>query len=74
MFLSFKLADGFLMNKFLIFLFLLLVLQLNAAVKVEKVYLKKKFAGYLISNEFLKTVLITPNQLEANNYAIDVVR
>jgi hypothetical protein len=72
--LIFTLACGFFMNKFLIFLFLLAALQLNAAVKVEKVYLKKKFAGYLISNKFLKTVLITPNKLEANNYAVDVVR
>jgi len=62
------------MYKFLVLLFLLAGLQSDAAVKVEKVYLKKKFAGYLISNNFLKTVLITPNQLESNNYAVDIVR
>lgn len=62
------------MNKSLILLFLLAGLQLSAAVKVEKVYLEKKFVGYLISNKFLKTVLITPNRLESNNYAVDVVR
>ena len=62
------------MYKFLIFLFLLTGLQAGAAVKVEKVYLEKKFAGYLISNSFLKTVLITPNRLESNNYAVDVIR
>ncbi len=62
------------MNKFLIFLFLLVGLQLGAAVKVEKIYLEKIFAGYLISNDYLKTVLITPNRLESNNYAVDVVR
>ncbi len=62
------------MYKFLVFLFLFVSLQSGAAVKVEKVYLEKKFAGYLISNNFLKTVLITPNRLESNNYAVDVVR
>ena len=62
------------MNKFLILFFLSLGLQLSAAVKFEKVYLEKKFAGYLVSNKFFKTVLITPNNLKANNYAVDVVR
>ncbi len=62
------------MNKFIIFLFFFAVLQLNAKVKVEKVYLEKKFAGYLVSNKFLKTVLIMPNKLESNNYAVDIIR
>jgi len=62
------------MKKFFIFIFLLAVLQLNAKIKVEKIYLKKEFAGYLISNNFLKTVLITPNRLESSNYAVDVIR
>ena len=62
------------MKNFLLFILLFAVLQLNAEVKVEKVYLKKKFAGYLVSNKFLKTVLIVPNKLEANKYAVDVIR
>jgi len=62
------------MNKFLIFLFLLVSLQAGATVKVEKVYLEKKFAGYLISNKFFKTILITPNNLKSNHYATDIVR
>lgn len=62
------------MNKFLIFLFLSTFLQLNAKVKVEKIYLKEKFSGYLISNKFLKTVLVEPNKLESNHYTADVIR
>jgi len=62
------------MNKILIFLFLLVSLQAGAKVKVEKVYFEKKFAGYLISNKFFKTILITPNKLESNQHATDIVR
>ena len=62
------------MNKLLVFLFLLISLQLNAKVKVEKVYLEKKFAGYLISTDFFKTILITPNKLKSKQYATDIVR
>ena len=62
------------MNKFLFFLFLLVSLQAGAKVKLEKVYLKKKFVGYLISNKYFKTILITPNKLESNHYATDVIR
>ena len=62
------------MNKFIIFLLFFAVLQLNAKVKVEKVYLEKKFAGYLISNKFFKTVLMMPNKLKSNHYAVDVIR
>lgn len=62
------------MHKLLAFFLLLAGLQAGAAVKVEKIYLEKKFAGYLISNSFLRTVLITPNRLESNNYAVDVIR
>lgn len=62
------------MYKFFVFLFLLAGLRSAAEVKVEEVYLEKKLAGYLISNSFLKTVLITPNRLESDKYAVDIVR
>ena len=62
------------MSKFLIFLFFLSSLQLMAKVKVEDVYLEKKFAGYLITTQFFKTVLIMPNKLESQKNDANIVR
>ncbi len=47
---------------------------MSAKVKIENVYFEKQLAGYLISNKFFKTILIMPNKLESNNYAVNVVR
>ena len=62
------------MNKFLVILFLLISLQLYAEVKVEKIFRDKKIVGYLVSNKFLETVLITPNQLKSNKSAVDIIQ
>lgn len=62
------------MNKLLLFLFFLSSLQLMAKVEVEDIYFEKKFAGYLVSSKFFKTVLITPNKLESSKYNVNIVR
>ena len=49
-------------------------MQLSAGVKIENVYYKKKFAGYLVNSPFFSTVLFAPNELKTDQYDSNLIR
>lgn len=62
------------MNKLLLFLFCLSAVQVGAEIKVEKILLKNNLEAYRVSNKFFKTVLVSPEKMESNKYAVNVIR
>lgn len=49
-------------------------LHLSAEVKIEEVFYKKKFAGYLVNSRFFRTVLFAPNELKSDQFGSNIIR
>lgn len=62
------------MSRLFIVILVLAGLHLSAEVKIEEVYYKKKFAGYLVNSRFFRTVLFAPNELKSDQLDSNIIR